>query len=76
MVAEREVRRMSPAYVLDRSLRTKPCSCPAAGLSRPGSGNRPARPGSHLPVARVLVESSLPHLDRPFDYSVPAGLDD
>jgi primosomal protein N' (replication factor Y) len=31
---------------------------------------------AHLPVARVLVESSLPHLDRPFDYSVPAGLDE
>ncbi len=29
----------------------------------------------NLPVARVLIESSLPHLDRPFDYSVPAGLD-
>jgi primosomal protein N' (replication factor Y) len=29
-----------------------------------------------LPVARVLIESSLPHLDRPFDYSVPEGLDD
>ncbi|WP_455834538.1 primosomal protein N' [Pseudarthrobacter siccitolerans] len=29
----------------------------------------------HLPVARVLVESSLPHLDRPFDYGVPAALD-
>ncbi|HJW01182.1 MAG TPA: primosomal protein N' [Arthrobacter sp.] len=28
-----------------------------------------------LPVARVLVESPLPHLDRPFDYSVPADLD-
>ncbi len=28
-----------------------------------------------LPVARVLIESSLPHLDRPFDYSVPATLD-
>ncbi|GAA2142648.1 primosomal protein N' [Arthrobacter humicola] len=28
-----------------------------------------------LPVARVLIESSLPHLDRPFDYSVPAALD-
>ncbi|MFP5311742.1 MAG: primosomal protein N', partial [Actinomycetes bacterium] len=28
-----------------------------------------------LPVARVLVESSLPHLDRPFDYAVPAELD-
>ncbi|SKB93682.1 replication restart DNA helicase PriA [Arthrobacter sp. 49Tsu3.1M3] len=30
---------------------------------------------AHLPVARVLIESSLPHLDRPFDYSVPASLD-
>jgi primosomal protein N' (replication factor Y) len=29
-----------------------------------------------LPVARVLVESSLPHLDRPFDYAVPASMDD
>ncbi|MEV7604432.1 primosomal protein N' [Paenarthrobacter sp. NPDC089322] len=28
------------------------------------------------PVARVLLESSLPHLDRPFDYGVPAELDD
>ncbi|MCY0903759.1 primosomal protein N' [Arthrobacter sp. H14-L1] len=28
-----------------------------------------------LPVARVLIESSLPHLDRLFDYSVPAELD-
>lgn len=31
---------------------------------------------ARLPVARVLVESPLPHLDRPFDYSVPADLDD
>lgn len=30
----------------------------------------------HLPVARVLVETPLPHLDRPFDYSVPAELDE
>ncbi|HEY8700292.1 MAG TPA: primosomal protein N' [Arthrobacter sp.] len=30
---------------------------------------------ARLPVARVLVESSLPHLDRPFDYAVPAELD-
>ncbi|WP_258806161.1 primosomal protein N' [Pseudarthrobacter sp. NS4] len=29
----------------------------------------------NLPVARVLIESSLPHLDRPFDYAVPATLD-
>ncbi|MDJ0355537.1 primosomal protein N' [Paenarthrobacter sp. PH39-S1] len=29
-----------------------------------------------LPVGRVLIESSLPHLDRLFDYSVPADLAD
>jgi primosomal protein N' (replication factor Y) len=26
------------------------------------------------PVARVLVDTGLPHLDRPFDYTVPASL--
>lgn len=31
-------------------------------------------PAPELPVARVAVESSLPHLDRPFDYLVPAAL--
>jgi primosomal protein N' (replication factor Y) len=30
----------------------------------------------HLPVAQVRVESPLPHLDRLFDYGVPASLDD
>ncbi|TLM86714.1 primosomal protein N' [Pseudarthrobacter sp. NamE2] len=30
---------------------------------------------SHLPVARVLVESPLPHLDRPFNYAVPSTLE-
>jgi primosomal protein N' (replication factor Y) (superfamily II helicase) len=29
---------------------------------------------SDLPVARVAVDVSLPHLDRPFDYLVPAGM--
>ncbi|WP_371779384.1 primosomal protein N' [Streptosporangium subroseum] len=28
-----------------------------------------------LPVARVAVDMPLPHLDRPFDYVVPAALD-
>lgn len=39
---------------------------------------RPAGPllAGHLPVARVIVETPLPHLDRPFDYSVPAELDE
>ncbi|MBA2418700.1 MAG: primosome assembly protein PriA, partial [Nocardioidaceae bacterium] len=31
---------------------------------------------THLPVARVAVDVPLPHLDRPFDYLVPADLDD
>ncbi|PQZ93826.1 primosomal protein PriA [Arthrobacter sp. MYb227] len=30
---------------------------------------------AHLPVARVVIESSIPHLDRPFDYLVPVQLD-
>ena len=39
---------------------------------------RPAGPqlAGHLPVARVLVESSLPHLDRLFDYGIPDTLDE
>jgi primosomal protein N' (replication factor Y) len=34
------------------------------------------RPAATLPVARVLVDVPLAHLDRPFDYLVPAPLDD
>ncbi|MDQ2957285.1 MAG: primosome assembly protein PriA, partial [Actinomycetota bacterium] len=32
------------------------------------------RPAESLPIARVAVDSPLPHLDRPFDYLVPAEL--
>jgi primosomal protein N' (replication factor Y) len=36
------------------------------------AGDRAARqPAAELPVARVSVDISLPHLDRPFDYLVP-----
>lgn len=31
-------------------------------------------PGADRPVARVLVDVPLPHLDRPFDYLVPPNL--
>nr|WP_130290541.1 primosomal protein N' [Pseudonocardia sediminis] len=34
------------------------------------------RPAAALPVARVAVDVGLAHLDRPFDYRVPAHLDD
>jgi primosomal protein N' (replication factor Y) (superfamily II helicase) len=39
------------------------------------SGRRAARqPAAELPVARVAVDISLPHLDRPFDYLVPESM--
>ena len=39
------------------------------------SAGRAARqPAAELPVARVAVDISLPHLDRPFDYMVPDTL--
>ncbi|MGO4586470.1 primosomal protein N' [Arthrobacter sp. 2RAF6] len=43
----------------------------------PSRGSDIAGPplAANNPVARVLIESSLPHLDRSFDYSVPAELD-
>ncbi|MGH3319134.1 MAG: primosomal protein N' [Streptosporangiaceae bacterium] len=46
---------------------------------RSGSSRRREKkespPAGSLPVARVAVDVSLPHLDRPFDYLVPARLD-
>jgi primosomal protein N' (replication factor Y) len=38
--------------------------------SRPARERQPAQP---LPVAKLCVDLPLPHLDRPFDYLVPAG---
>jgi primosomal protein N' (replication factor Y) len=40
--------------------------------ANPGGSRQPAEA---LPVARVAVDTPLPHLDRPFDYLVPAKLD-
>ncbi|WP_460490511.1 primosomal protein N' family DNA-binding protein, partial [Corynebacterium nasicanis] len=36
----------------------------------------PRVPAAQLPVARVLPLLGLSHLDRPFDYLIPADLDD
>ena len=42
-----------------------------------GSGALPAVQAAEVdPVALVLVDVGLPHLDRPFEYSVPASLAD
>jgi primosomal protein N' (replication factor Y) (superfamily II helicase) len=44
-------------------------------VQAPRSRSAAARqPAAELPVARVAVDISLPHLDRPFDYLVPAAL--
>ena len=41
----------------------------------------PTAPGTspgaeHRPVARVAIDTRVPHLDRLFDYEVPAELDE
>ena len=45
----------------------------ARRTSSPKAGRVPAEVD---PVARLMVDVPLPHLDRPFDYAVPADLDD
>lgn len=49
---------------------------PVPGLSVPQQPVGGGEPAEHLPVARVLVAGALPHLDRLFDYLVPADLDE
>ncbi|AEE46100.1 primosomal protein N' [Cellulomonas fimi] len=44
--------------------------------ARPRLGAAALEPAEHLPVARVLVDVSPAHLDRPFEYLVPARADD
>ncbi|WP_426566880.1 primosomal protein N' [Angustibacter sp. McL0619] len=46
----------------------------AAARKRPAKA--PPGPAEHDPVAEVVVDVSLPHLDRRFEYSVPAPLAD
>lgn len=54
-----------------------PVEPPAAGTkARTAKRPKAKRPADHLPVARVVVDTPLPHLDRPFDYRVPASMDD
>ncbi|MEV2274938.1 primosomal protein N' [Nocardiopsis sp. NPDC049922] len=44
----------------------------------PARARRAAKrePADRLPVARVVVDTPLPHLDRYFDYRVPADMDE
>ncbi|WP_141577100.1 primosomal protein N' [Actinomadura sp. WMMA1423] len=47
----------------------------AAAPGKPPGKKGARRPAAELPVARIAVDMSLPHLDRPFDYLVPVELD-
>jgi primosomal protein N' (replication factor Y) len=50
----------------------KPEKPPSRG--RKSKDTRTLRPAADKPVARIAVDMSLPHLDRPFDYLVPERL--
>ncbi|MBG0822015.1 primosomal protein N' [Planomonospora sp. ID91781] len=52
------------------AVRERPAPARSAGPAR-----GVPEPAAELPVARVAVDTPLPHLDRPFDYLVPATLD-
>lgn len=45
-------------------------------LAPPPPARLPAGAAPELPVARVLLDSGVPHLDRPFDYVVPRDHDE
>ncbi|EIV96412.1 primosomal protein N' [Frankia sp. QA3] len=52
----------------------QPDTIPGVGPGRSRGPGAPAPPAAELPVARVAVDTPLTHLDRPFDYLVPADL--
>ncbi|WP_254716213.1 primosomal protein N' [Actinomadura sp. WMMB 499] len=58
---------------LDDLPRAEPAKPAGAAKKQPKKGAKV--PAGELPVARVAVDVPLPHLDRPFDYLVPAKLD-
>ncbi|WP_018503036.1 primosomal protein N' [Parafrankia discariae] len=48
----------------------------ATVAAKPGGSEKPGAvvPADELPIARVVVDTPLVHLDRPFDYLVPAAM--
>jgi primosomal protein N' (replication factor Y) len=45
-----------------------------ARRAQPPAANKPFEPAARDPVAQVLVDVALAHLDRAFDYAVPAAM--
>jgi primosomal protein N' (replication factor Y) len=63
--------------VVDDVLPLQVGTVPGPARRAAGRPRRPARPvAARLAVARVAVDSGVAHLDRPFDYAVPADLDE
>lgn len=59
---------------LPRSRRTSSKDSPGGPRDGTGHDHTPAYLAGESPVARVLLESHVPHLDRLFDYGVPRDL--
>ncbi|WP_435866455.1 primosomal protein N' [Streptosporangium sandarakinum] len=66
----------------ERAGEAAPGAARRTGETAPGAVRRTGEtargvpePAAVLPVARVAVDTPLPHLDRPFDYLVPAAMD-
>src|SRR5437016_6287593 len=64
-----------------RAARAPATTARARGTTARARGTTARAPGAKAaaaidPIARVAVDVSLPHLDRPFDYLVPEALAD
>ena len=68
----RRPRRALPAPAAPAATAPRADRARAARAERARTGRR-GPPAEHLPVARVAVDVPLAHLDRPFDYLVPAA---
>ncbi len=63
-----------PALLPDTPRAQARAQARSARRAAPRSTPAQQDPAPELPVARVLVDVPLAHLDRPFDYLVPAGM--
>lgn len=65
-----------PARVPERAATNQAAPAAQAKKAAKAAGPAAKQPAELLPVATVAVDISLSHLDRPFDYLVPAELAD
>ncbi len=73
--AEEPQLELIPALAQERLAQARSLAAEATARTTAREKARPEA-AEHDPVARVLVDVALPHLDRPFDYLVPATMAD